>query len=129
MQHLQAGRKPELDHLLGHAEGAEISACDAITVAAVAITTGRQQRPVRRQVEERVLDSLGSASSSALAEIVQDQARHGDALNQAMADRFLAEMAHVGIERFAPVTHSTTAPRMMKVMPGWCRMNSARGAD
>ena len=78
-----------------------ITAWLAITVTRVArITRGIRPQDGRHQ-EERIVDVLRMGDDEgALAQIVQHQSREHHA-EPGEADGFLAEMAHVGIERFA----------------------------
>ena len=78
-----------------------MSACDAMIAAAVARSDERKQRPAGRQQEERLLGGARVAQQQrALAEVVEEQRRQhqrepGD------ADRPLAEVPHVRVERLA----------------------------
>ena len=78
----------------------EISACDAMIAAAVASADQRQQRPRRRQQEERMLDVGFEQQQRALPEVVQHQRRQHQR-EPRQPDRMLAEVPHVGVERFA----------------------------
>jgi hypothetical protein len=77
---------------------AVIRACEAITVAQ---NEGNQriERPGRRHLEEGIADLVGMGEQHrALAEVVEHERRHRHA-EPGRADRPLAEVAQVGIER------------------------------
>ncbi len=80
----------------------EMSACDAMTVAAVERTTSAiVQRPGGPSRRTGSPSSLGSDEHErALAEVVEDERRH-DEREPREADGPRAEVAHVGVERLA----------------------------
>ena len=79
----------------------EISACDAMMAAAVAMRDQRKERPRRRQQEERLLRRLRVGHQQrALAEVVQQQRRQHER-EPGDPDRPLAEVPHVRVERLA----------------------------
>ncbi len=76
-----------------------MTACEAMTVARVERATRAMNVVLRHQVEEHLMDLAGIGDDQrALAEIVEQQARHDEA-EPGHADRPAAEMAHVGVER------------------------------
>jgi hypothetical protein len=78
---------------------AEIKACDAITAAGGGQRDQRVQRPFGGHLVERVARLLREVQQHrALAEVVEHQAGHHQA-EPGDADRPLAEVAHVGIQR------------------------------
>jgi hypothetical protein len=78
----------------------EITACEAITAAQVARITERNQRPLRREQIERVLDRCGVLEQQgALPEIVEHQRGHHEPEPRA-PDRRGSEVSHVGVQRF-----------------------------
>ena len=98
--------------------------------AAVASADQRQQRPRRRQQEERLLDAAGfDQQQRALAEVVQQQRRQHQR-EPGEADRPLAEVAHVGIERFAAGDDQEHGAEHREAVPAvLAEERDARGAD
>ena len=111
------GRKPRFSACMVSEKAPEISACEAMMVAAVASTTKRQQRPRRGQHVERVLRRLGVAQHErSLAEVVEQQGRqHIEVPGQ--ADGLGAEMAHVGVERLAARHHQEDRAQHEEAVP------------
>ena len=93
------GRRPSWIACWVSEKAPVITAWLAMMVATVASADHRQQRPVRIEQEEGVLDlrRIGE-QQRALAEIVQGEAGQHEAEPGGL-DRLAAEMAHVGIER------------------------------
>ena len=78
-----------------------MTACEAITVAAVASTMSDRQQPAGRHQVERVGDRARILQQQrALAEVVQHQRGQHDH-EPAAPDRRAAEVTHVGIQRLA----------------------------
>ena len=72
----------------------------AMTVAAVARIDDRDERPFRKEQEERVLARRRIAQHQrALAEIVQHRAPGNTTAEPGRLDRLASEMAEIGIER------------------------------
>jgi hypothetical protein len=96
---VQARQVAQLDHLLGHAEGAGDQRLRRNHGGQGGQQHQRHQRPVGRHQVERVLDRLGVLQQQrALAKVVQRERRHHDG-EPGQADRLLAEMAQVGVQR------------------------------
>ena len=93
------GRKPSCTAWRVTEKAPEMTACEAMTVAAVASEDHRDPRPVREEQEERVVDRARRVEDQrALAHVVEDQRREDDGEPRA-PDRAAAEVAHVGVQR------------------------------
>ena len=101
VQHLQARQVAQLDDLLGHAEGASNQRLRGDHRGCRRQPDQRHQRPVGGHHEKRVLHSRRVGQQQrALAKIVERERRH-DHGKPGQADRLLAEVPHVGVERLA----------------------------
>ena len=101
VKHLQTWQIAQLNHLLGDTEGSRDEGLRGDHRGHGGQAHQGQQSPVGGHQVKRVFNGFRvGQQQSALAEIVQGQARH-DHAEPRQANRFFAEMAHVGIQRFA----------------------------
>ncbi len=95
------GRKPSCTACLVIENAPEITACDAMMVAAVASSTSGTSAQPGADSKNGCSTAAGFASTSArLTEVVQHQTRQHEQQPRE-TNRLLAEVAHVRVKRFA----------------------------
>ena len=100
--HLQAWQITQLDDLLGHTECTRNQRLRGNHRGHGRQAHQRQQGPIRRHHVEGVFHGLGlGQEQSALAKIIQRQARH-DHAEPGQTDGLFTKVPHVGIQRLPP---------------------------